>query len=51
MIGGQALASHAIGDAARRAQASEWGGPAPASGRRVIAVAGTPTRRATVRNP
>ncbi|WP_447750488.1 hypothetical protein [Sphingopyxis fribergensis] len=54
MIPGSALASRAIGDAARRDLASEWGGPDPGADRtpqqRVRIVRGL-GRRVTVRRP
>lgn len=51
MTGGQALASRAIGDVARRALASEWGGPEPAAARPVITAPTATRRRAIVRKP
>lgn len=54
MIDGSALAARAIGDAARRDLASEWGGPEPGAERsalqgvRVVRETG---RRVTVRKP
>lgn len=57
MTPGSAVAARAIGDAAGRELASEWGGPDPRttqSGRRamaVVAVPHAPGRRVTVRRP
>lgn len=54
MIDGSALASRAIGDAARRELASEWGGPEPGADRsapRMMRVVREPGRRVTVRKP
>ena len=62
MIGGSALAARALGDAAGRDLASEWGGPEPGAGRspmQGMRVARDPARRrragaarrATVRKP
>ena len=52
MIAGAALASRAIGDAARRDLASEWGGPEPGGERsplRHVQIAREAGRRVTVR--
>jgi hypothetical protein len=54
MIDGLALAARAIGDAARRELASEWGGPEPDARRRpprAIPVIPESARRVTVRKP
>ncbi len=54
MIPGSALASRAIGDAARRDLASEWGGPEPGAERspqQGVAVVREAGRRVTVRKP
>lgn len=54
MSPGAALASRAIGDAARRDLVSEWGGPEPAAGRSVsrgIAIIRDASRRVAVRKP
>ena len=54
MIGGSALAARALGDAARRDMASEWGGPEPGAERSPVQggrVASDPARRVTVRKP
>lgn len=54
MIAGAAIASRAIGDAARRDLASEWGGPEPDGGRgpaQSVQVVREPGRRVTVRKP
>lgn len=54
MILGSALASRAIGDAARRDLASEWGGPEPGAERspqQGVAVVREAGRRVTVRKP
>ena len=51
MIGGSARASRAIGDAARRALASEWGGPEPAAPQTPLPVERQVPRRIAVRRP
>lgn len=54
MIAGAALAARALGDAARRDLASEWGGPepgAPRSPTQNVRVTAEPGRRATPRKP
>ncbi len=51
MIGGSALASRAIGDAARRDLASEWAGPEPAGPQTAPQLAREAARRVTLRKP
>ncbi|MEQ8311696.1 MAG: hypothetical protein RIA72_13450 [Sphingopyxis sp.] len=51
MIGGSALASRAIGDAARRDLASEWAGPEPAGSQTTLPLARETARRVTLRKP
>ncbi|WP_160328072.1 hypothetical protein [Sphingopyxis sp. H115] len=54
MIAGAALGSRAIGDAARRDLASEWGGPEPGGDRsppQRVQVVREADRRVTVRKP
>lgn len=51
MIGGSSLSSRAIGDGTRRALASEWGGPEPATHPMRRPVVGQDRRRLIVRKP
>lgn len=51
MIAGSALSARAIADAARRALASEWGGPETDIVRSRIAMAQERARRVTIRKP
>lgn len=51
MIGVGAISAHAIGDATRRALASEWAGPEPAARQTPLAIEPADDRRAVVRKP
>ncbi len=51
MMGGAALASRAIGDAARRDIAPAWGGPEPAAPQMPLPAVRESTRRMRVRKP
>jgi len=51
VIGGQALASRAIGDGAWRDLSSEWGGPPPAARQIAVPVAQARDRRVAIRKP
>lgn len=51
MMGGSALSSRALSDAARRDLASEWGGPGPAATQVALPLVRETARRVTVRKP
>ncbi|WP_171003942.1 hypothetical protein [Sphingopyxis sp. L1A2A] len=51
MMGGSALASRAISDAARRDLASEWGGPEPAAAQAAVPPIREASRRVIIRKP
>lgn len=48
---GSAMASRAIGDAARRDLASEWSGPEPAAPQAILPAPHETARRLTIRKP